>query len=80
MNVTATADKLSIARLRVRPIRIAELSLVAFFAFVTGLPLLFLLGGSFNLAAPGQAALYGVANWARAFNDPTTMRATGIAG
>ena len=75
MNVTATADKLSIARLRVRPIRIAELSLVAFFAFVTGLPLLFLLGGSFNLAAPGQAALYGVANWARAFNDPTTVNA-----
>ena len=75
MNVTATADKLSIARLRVRPIRIAELSLVAFFAFVTGLPLLFLLGGSFNLAAPGQAAVYGVANWARAFSDPTTVNA-----
>jgi len=75
VNVTATADKLSIAKLRVRPIRIAELSLVAFFAFVTGLPLLFLLGGSFNLAAPGQAALYGVANWVLVFNDPTTVNA-----
>ena len=75
MNVTATTDRSSIARVRVRPIRIAELSLVAFFALVTGLPLLFLLGGSFNLAAPGQAAVYGVANWARAFSDPTTVNA-----
>lgn len=75
MNVTATTDRRFIARLHVRPIRIAELSLVAFFALVAGLPLLFLLGGSFNLAAPGQAAVYGVANWARAFNDPTTVNA-----
>lgn len=75
MNLTATTDRRFIARLHVRPIRIAELSLVAFFALVAGLPLLFLLGGSFNLAAPGQAAVYGVANWARAFNDPTTVNA-----
>jgi len=75
VNVTATTDRSSITRVRVRPIRIAELSLVAFFALVTGLPLLFLLGGSFNLAAPGQGAVYGVANWARAFSDPTTVNA-----
>ena len=75
MNVTATAARHSIARVRVRPIRIAELSLVAFFALVTGLPLLFLIAGSFNLAAPGQAAVYGLANWGRAFSDPTTLSA-----
>ena len=34
------------------------------FAVVTGLPLLFLLTGSFNLAQPGQAAVYGFDNWA----------------
>ena len=50
MNVTATTDRSSIARVRVRPIRFAEFSLFTFFALVTGLPLLFLLSGSFNLA------------------------------
>ena len=75
MNVTATADKHPIARVRVRPIRIAEVSLVAVFALVTGLPLLFLIAGSLNLATPGQPAVYGLANWARAFSDPTTMSA-----
>ncbi len=75
MNVIATADKHPVARVRVRPMRIAEVSLVAFFVLVTGLPLLFLIAGSFNLAAPGQAALYGLANWARAFSDRTTMSA-----
>lgn len=75
MDVTATTARDSIARVRVRPIRLAELSLVAFFALVTGLPLLFLFGGSFNLAAPGQPALYGLANWAQAFSDPTTVNA-----
>ena len=40
-----------------------------------GLPLLFLLNGSFSLAAPGQAAVYGLNNWVRAFSDPTTLSA-----
>src|SRR5262245_65037716 len=40
-----------------------------------GLPLLFLLTGSFNLAPPGKEAVYGIANWVRAFSDPGTVSA-----
>jgi len=40
-----------------------------------GLPLLFLLGGSFNLAPPGKEAIYGWDNWIRAFSDPGTLNA-----
>ena len=43
-----------------------------------GLPLLFLLTGSFNLAAPGKPALYGFDNWARAFGDAGTLNALGM--
>jgi len=39
------------------------------------LPLLFLLAGSFNLAAPGKAAAYGIANWTRAFSETGTLGA-----
>ena len=42
---------------------------VIFLALAMGLPWLFLRAGSFNLAAPGQAAVYGIANWTRAFAD-----------
>jgi iron(III) transport system permease protein len=40
-----------------------------------GLPLLFLLIGSFNLVPPGKEAVYGPANWARAFADAQTVSA-----
>ena len=62
-------------RLRLRPIRLAELSFLLFLTLVMGLPLLFLLTGSFNLAAPGKPALYGFDNWARAFSDSGTLNA-----
>ena len=62
-------------RFRLRPIRIAEFSFLIFLIVVMGLPLLFLLTGSFNLAAPGKAAVYGIDNWVRAFTDAGTLSA-----
>lgn len=62
-------------RLRLRPIRAAEFLFLIFLALAMGLPLLFLLSGSFNLAPPGKPAVYGLANWARAFSDPGTVDA-----
>jgi iron(III) transport system permease protein len=61
--------------IRFRAIRLAEFSMLAFLALTMGLPLLFLLVGSFNLAPPGKAAFYGLDNWVRAFSDPGTLRA-----
>ena len=49
--------------------------MLAFLALAMGLPLLFLLVGSFNLATPGKAAVYGLDNWMRAFSDPGTISA-----
>lgn len=66
------------SRFRLRPIRIAEFSLLIFLLIVMGLPLLFLLSGSFNLAAPGKAAVYGIDNWVRAFTDAGTLSALGM--
>jgi iron(III) transport system permease protein len=42
---------------------------------VTGLPVLSLLIGSFNLVAPGKEPAYGLENWVRAFSDPGTLSA-----
>jgi iron(III) transport system permease protein len=61
--------------IRFRPIRLAELSMLAFLAVTMGLPLFFLLIGSFNLAPPGKEAVYGLDNWVRAFSDPGTLSA-----
>jgi iron(III) transport system permease protein len=66
------------AGLRLRPIRLAELSFLLFLAIVMGLPLLFLITGSFNLAAPGKPALYGLGNWTKAFSDAGTLNALGM--
>ena len=60
---------------RLRGFRVVELLLLLFFIAVMGLPVLFLLGGSFNVAAPGQAPVYGLQNWVEAFGDPQTLRA-----
>ena len=65
----------SVMRLRLRPIRIAEFSFLVFLIAAMGLPLIFLLTGSFNLAAPGKPAVYGFDNWQRAFTDPGTVSA-----
>lgn len=46
-----------------------------FFVVAMGLPLLFLLAGSFNLSPPGKGAVYGIENWLRAFSDPATIDA-----
>src|SRR5688572_26006869 len=62
-------------RFRLRPIRVAEFSFLIFLLVVMGLPLLFLLSGSFNLAAPGKPAVYGFGNWVRAFTDSGTLSA-----
>ena len=68
---------LSLPSLRVRfhALRVAEFLLVAFFALVMGLPVAFLLLGSFNVAPPGREVVYGLVNWIRAFSDPTTLSA-----
>jgi iron(III) transport system permease protein len=71
---TATLS-LPLTRFRLRPIRIAEFSFLVFLIAAMGLPLLFLLTGSFNLAAPGKPAVYGFDNWGRAFTDPDTLSA-----
>ena len=65
-------------RLRPRPIRVAEFSFLVFLAIAMGLPLLFLLTGSFNLTAPGKPAVYGLDNWIRAFTDGGTLSALGM--
>lgn len=64
-----------LGRSRLTAFRIGEISLLLFLAVAMGLPLLFLLNGSFNLAAPGKDAVYGLANWTHAFSDPTTLSA-----
>jgi hypothetical protein len=53
---TATLS-LPMTRFRLRPIRIAEFTFLVFLIAAMGLPLLFLLTGSFNLAAPGKPAV-----------------------
>jgi iron(III) transport system permease protein len=72
---TAAMPLSSRLRFRLRPIRAAEFSFLMFLALAMGLPLLFLLTGSFNLAAPGRDAVYGIANWTRAFSDTETLSA-----
>jgi iron(III) transport system permease protein len=62
-------------RFRLRPIRVAEFGFLIFLTVAMGLPLIYLLSGSFNLAAPGKASVYGVDNWVRAFTDAGTLSA-----
>ncbi|HWH76984.1 MAG TPA: hypothetical protein VNT76_06410, partial [Candidatus Binatus sp.] len=75
MKSPAASASLIQSRFRLRPFRLAEISFLLFLTLVMGLPLLFLLTGSFNLAAPGKAAVYGFANWSRAFTDTGTLSA-----
>ena len=78
MSLPAATSLPRLRRLHLRPIRLAELSFLLFLAVVMGLPLLFLLTGSFNLSAPGKPAVYGVDNWLRAFTDSGTLSALGM--
>lgn len=78
MSVSADTSLPRLRRLHLRPIRLAELSFLLFLAVVMGLPLLFLLTGSFNLSAPGKPAVYGIDNWLRAFTDSGTLGALGM--
>jgi iron(III) transport system permease protein len=75
--MASSAATLALPRVRLglRPFRLAEILLLAFFGVAMGLPLLFLLTGSFNLSPPGREEVYGIGNWARAFSDPATLSA-----
>jgi iron(III) transport system permease protein len=75
MSARSTPVEIAGFRLRLRPQRIGELSALFFFAVAMGLPLLFLITGSFNLSPPGKEAVYGLANWLSAFSDSTTVEA-----
>jgi iron(III) transport system permease protein len=78
MRSTAATVPVSKLTLRVPAIRVAELFALTFFALAMGLPLLFLLIGSFNLAPPGKPAVYGLNNWISAFTDAGTIGALGM--
>jgi iron(III) transport system permease protein len=75
--MASSAATLALPRVRLglRPFRLAEILLLAFFGVAMGLPLLFLLTGSFNLSPPGREEVYGIGNWVRAFSDPATLSA-----
>ena len=75
MAIIATTTVPRWRRIYLRPIRLAELSFLIFLVVAMGLPLLFLLAGSFNLSAPGKPAVYGIDNWLRAFTDSATLNA-----
>lgn len=60
---------------RLRPLRLAEFFLIAFFTIAMGLPILSLLLASFNVAPPGKEAVFGLENWLSAFSDPGTLSA-----
>ncbi len=62
-------------KIRIRGFRSAEFLMVAFFGIVMGLPLLFMLHGSFNIAPPGKEAIYSFQNWIEAFSEPQTLSA-----
>ena len=40
---------------------------------IVALPPFLVLSNSFNVAAPGRDAVYGLENWVRAFSNPATV-------
>jgi iron(III) transport system permease protein len=62
-------------RTRLRPLRpsLALVSLVL--GLVVALPLVWLIVSSFDVAAPGQTARYGLQNWTTAFGDRSSLAA-----
>ncbi len=63
------------AGIRLSRFRLAEFGALLFFTLVMGLPIIFLLLSSLNVAPPGKEAAFGLANWSRAFSDPGTLSA-----
>ena len=76
MAKVSTADAISQPRwLAIEPATICIAVLFGVVAFLVLTPLLLLLVGSFQLARPGEAPVYGLAGWRRAFTDPTILEA-----
>jgi iron(III) transport system permease protein len=76
MAKVSTADAISQPRLlAIEPATICIAVLFAVVAFLVLTPLLLLLVGSFQLARPGEAPVYGLAGWRRAFSDPSILEA-----
>ena len=76
MAKVSTADAISQPRLLgIEPATICIALLFAVVAFLVLTPLLLLLVGSFQLARPGEAPVYGLAGWRRAFSDPSILQA-----
>lgn len=49
--------------------------LPALIGLIVALPVVLMLTNSFNVALPGEQALYGVKNWVQAYADPATIKA-----
>ena len=76
MAKVSTADGISQPRLlSIEPATICVAVLFAVVAFLVLTPLLLLLVGSFQLARPGEAPVYGLAGWRRAFTDRSILEA-----
>ncbi len=75
MKANSSVWTLSSVRSKWDGFRIAQLSVVGIFALIMGLPVLFLMLSSFNVAPPGSSAVYGLQNWTRAFSDTSTLNA-----
>ena len=76
MAKVSTADGISQPRwLSIEPATICIAVLFAVVAFLVLTPLLLLLVGSFQLARPGEAPVYGLAGWRRAFTDRSILEA-----
>jgi iron(III) transport system permease protein len=76
MAKVSTAGAISQPRLLgIEPATICIAVLFAVVAFLVLTPLLLLLVGSFQLARPGEAPVYGFAGWRRAFSDPSILQA-----
>ena len=76
MAKVSTADAISQPRrLPIEPATICIAVLFAVVAFLVLTPLVLLLVGSFQLARPGEAPVYGLAGWRRAFSDPSILEA-----
>jgi iron(III) transport system permease protein len=76
MAKVSTADAISQPRLLgIEPATICIAVLFAVVAFLVLTPLFLLLVGSFQLARPGEAPVYGFSGWRRAFSDPSILEA-----
>jgi len=75
MNVHTATLPFTGRKIRISGFRSAEFLMVGFFGIVMGLPLAFMLLGSFNIAAPGKEAIYSFQNWIEAFSEPQTLSA-----